>query len=323
MFAITWSYPFAIYCHEMRPYQRRLPRIGRIRHEPTCRPMKSGTPNKSGKRDKIDIPRSGRLETGCRLLCIAMIVLREALIRLAGSRSLLLLGDTLVLDRWRWVEQRLPAPPASLVDVGCGNGWLAINCSRLGYGALGLGWNGPDLAKAKDRAARFGSAARFEVQDVRTLSARRDLTERFDIVTCLETIEHVLDDARLMVSLANILRPGGQLILTTPNEAYIPMDAGDAGPFSRVEDGGHVRKGYTADRLRFLTAQAGLEITEIGFCSSWYSQRVTGLLRRLNRYLGYVPAWAVTLPLRAVPTSARWRRRYPSYSICVSAIKSQ
>ena len=250
-----------------------------------------------------------------------MLVFREALVRLAGPRSLLLLGDTMVLDRWRWVEQRLPAPPASLVDVGCGNGWLAINCSLLGHDALGLGWDGSDLAKAKDRAARFGSAARFEVQDVRTLSARHDLKEKFDIVTCLETIEHILDDAGLMVSLAHILRPGGHLILTTPNEAYIPIDAGDVGPFSRVEDGGHVRKGYTADRLRFLTAQAGLEITEIGFCSSWYSQRVTGLLRCLHRYLGYGPAWVATLPLRVVPTSAGWHGRYPSYSICMSAIK--
>src|ERR1035441_5132236 len=186
-----------------------------------------------------------------------MTIFREALVRLAGPRSLLLLGDTTVLDRWRWVKQRLPAAPASLADVGCGNGWLAINCSRLGYGTLGLGWDGPDLAKAKDRAASFGSNARFEVQDVRTLSERHDLKEKFDIVTCLETIEHLLDDAGLMASLANLLRPGGRLILTTPSEAYIPIDAGDDGPFSKAEDGGHVRKGYTADQLRLLTTQAG------------------------------------------------------------------
>lgn len=227
----------------------------------------------------------------------------------------------MVLDRWRWIEPRLPEPPASLVDVGCGNGWLAINCTRLGYRALGLGWDGPDLAKAKDRAGMFGSDARFEVQDVRTLSARQDLKGSFDIATCLETIEHVLDDAGVMVSLANILRPGGRLILTTPNEAYIPIDARDSGPFSVVEDGGHVRKGYTAERLRLLAVEAGLEITEIGFCSPWYSQRITGLLRCLSRYLGYGPAWAATLPCRFAPMSAAWNRRYPSYSICMSAIK--
>lgn len=250
-----------------------------------------------------------------------MIVFREALIRLAGSRSLLLLGDTTVLDRWRWVNQRLPSAPASLADVGCGNGWLAINCSRLGSGTLGLGWDGPDMAKANNRAAGFGSNARFEVQDVRTLSNRHDLKEKFDIVTRLEAIEHVLEAAGLMVSLANILRPGGRLILITPNEAHIPVDAGDAGPFSRVENGGHVRKGCTADQLRLLTAQAGLEITEIGFRSAWFSQRVTGLVRCFKRYFRYSPAWAMTLPLRAVPASAGWRRTYPSHTIRMSAVK--
>ena len=170
--------------------------------------------------DKIDILLLGQQETGRRLLCFAMGGIQEALIRLAGPRSLLLLGDTMVVDRWRWVEPRLPARPASLVDVGCGNGWLAINCSRRGYRTLGLGWDGPDLAKAKKRAANLGSDACFEVQDVRTLSARHDLKESFDIATCLETIEHVLDDTALMVSLATILRPGGRLILTTPNEEY-------------------------------------------------------------------------------------------------------
>jgi SAM-dependent methyltransferase len=247
---------------------------------------------------------------------------QEALIRLIGPRSLLLLGDTLVLDRWRWIKPRLPASPASLVDVGCGNGWLAINCSGLGYRTLGLGWDGADLARARGRAARLGSDAQFEVQDVRALSARHDLKESFDIATCFETIEHILDDAGVMASLANILRPGGRLFLTTPNEAYIPIDAGDSGPFSVVEDGGHVRKGYTGERLQFLAVQAGLEITEIGFCSSWYSQRITGLIRYLSRYLGYGPAWALTLPFRLVPTSANWHKGYPPYSICMSAIKS-
>ena len=267
--------------------------------------------------------RSGRRRTLCRLPCIAMGNFQEALIRLVGPRSLLLLGDTLVLDRWQWIKPRLPGSPASLIDVGCGNGWLAINCSRLGYRVIGLGWDGADLAKAKDRAARLGSDARFEVQDVRTLSARHDLKESFDIATCLETIEHILDDADVMVSLANILRPGGRLFLTTPNEAYIPIDTGDTGPFSVVEDGGHVRKGYNAERLRFLAAQAGLEIAEIGFCSSWYSQRITGLLRHTQSTSWLRSGiWAVTLPFRLVPTSTRWHRGFPPYSICMSAIKS-
>lgn len=258
-----------------------------------------------------------------RLFLRTMGTLQNTSIRWAGPRSLLLLGDPFVLDRWRWLRSHLPPAPASLIDVGCGNGWLAINCSSLGYRTLGIGWEGPDLAKARKRATALGSEARFEVQDVRTLSARYDLKECFDIATCFETIEHVIDDEGLMRSLASILRPGGQLILTTPSQDYIPMDSGDAGPFSEVEDGGHVRKGYTSERLGYLAEQAGLEVTEIGFCSGWSSQKVTTLLRDLNRCFGYGLAWALTLPLRLIPPLLDSREQaHPPYSICMLATKA-
>jgi SAM-dependent methyltransferase len=192
----------------------------------------------------------------------------------------------------------------------------------LGYHTLGIGWEGPDLEKAKKRAAAFGSSARFEVQDVRSLSARYDLKECFDVATCFETIEHIIDDLEVMRSLANSLRPGGRLVLTTPNQEYIPMDAGDAGPFSEIEDGQHVRKGYTPERLNYLTEQAGLEVREIGFCSGWSSQKVTALLRGLTRRIGYGPAWALTLPLRLVPPLFdNGEQVHPPYSICMLATK--
>jgi 2-polyprenyl-3-methyl-5-hydroxy-6-metoxy-1,4-benzoquinol methylase len=251
-----------------------------------------------------------------------MNALKNASIRLAGPRSLLLLGDTLVLDRWRWLRSRLPAAPASLIDVGCGNGWLAINCSSLGYRTLGVGWAGSDLEKARKRATVFRTDASFEVQDARTLSTRYDLKECFDVATCCETIEHIIDDAELMRSLASTLRPSGRLILTTPNQDYVPMDAGDAGPFREIEDGGHVRKGYTPERLSYLAEQAGLEVAEIGFCSGWSSQKVTTLLRALTRRIGYGSAWALTLPLRLVPPLLDSRdQAHPAYSICMLATK--
>ena len=252
-----------------------------------------------------------------------MSILKRAFIRLVGPRALLFLGDTLVFDRWIWLQSRLPSPPASLIDVGCGNGWLALNCSRLGYRTLGVGWDGPDLQKARKRAAELGSEARFEVQDVRTLSTRYEFKECFDIATCFETIEHILDDAKVMQSLASVLRPGGLLVLTTPSYEYIPMDAGDAGPFSEVEDGRHVRKGYTPERLTYLAEQAGLKVTDIGFCSGWASQKITALLRGLSRRIGYGPAWALTFPLRLIPPLLDNRdHTYPRYSICMLATKT-
>ena len=96
------------------------------------------------------IRHSGGRELCLRLLLRTMSISKSAFIRLLGPRALLFLGDTLVFDRWIWLQSRLPPPPASLIDVGCGNGWLALNCSRLGYRTLGIGWDGPDLQKGTE-----------------------------------------------------------------------------------------------------------------------------------------------------------------------------
>lgn len=100
------------------------------------------------------------------------------------------------------------------------------------------------------------------------------------------------------------------------------MDAGDAGPFSEIENGQHVRKGYTPERLSYLAEQAGLKVAEIGFCSGWSSQKVTTLLRHLSRRIGYGPAWALTLPLRLIPPLFDNREQtHPAYTICMMATK--
>ena len=263
-----------------------------------------------------------RASNWCQVQSSTMRLLKSLGVRLGGARSLLFLGDSLVIDRWRWIRKHLPRDSMLLVDAGCGNGWLAINCARLGHQTLGLGSNESDIARARVRAEVLRSNARFEVQDLRELAGRDDLKASFDVVTCTEVIEHILDDSGLISDLAALLRPGGRLLLTTPNADYVPVDDGDAGPFVAVEDGRHVRKGYSADELREIAESASLRVEEISYCSGRESQRLTRLLRRLTRSIGYGPAWALTLPLRVLPlTIERPTPDYPPYTICIEAFK--
>jgi SAM-dependent methyltransferase len=255
------------------------------------------------------------------------VINRSALVKLVGFPATLIHGDPLVLDRWLWLRRHLPKTRnrEHLLDVGCGTGAFSIGASLRGYRALGLSWNNRNQSVAEERAALCtASAADFEILDIRELDHRTDLLGNFDVVICFETIEHVLDDFKLMSSMAACLKPGGRLLLTTPYLLYIAISVGDTGPFSTDESGWHVRRGYNKAMLEELCHYAGLKVEHISYCSGYFSQKVTAIMRRLST-INAPLAWVITLPLRLLPplldpiiTSVL---RWPHYSICLEAYK--
>jgi SAM-dependent methyltransferase len=229
--------------------------------------------------------------------------MKSLLVKIFGFPATLLHSDTTVWDRWRWLKARLPEPGPlkALLEVGCGTGAFTIGAARLGYRATGLSWDLQNQRVAAERAAICGAeSANFIVGDARRLDEDKDLAAKFDVVICLECIEHILDDRKLMKDLASCLKEGGQLLLTTPNVNYRPLTAKDNGPWSTIEDGGHVRKGYSEERLRELCRSSGLCVKEVSYCSGLLSQKITRIYR-LCANINRVVAWLIILPLRVFP----------------------
>lgn len=104
--------------------------------------------------------------------------------------------------------------PLRILDVGCGDGL----CTRLtadlaaGHSVIGLDWAAAPLAQARDRGLTLvrgslgGSGLPFAAQSV-------------DVVILSEVIEHLVDTDAALAELHRVLRPGGHLILSTPNLA--------------------------------------------------------------------------------------------------------
>jgi 2-polyprenyl-3-methyl-5-hydroxy-6-metoxy-1,4-benzoquinol methylase len=240
--------------------------------------------------------------------------------------ALLRTWDTMVPDRWRWLSRHLPPVHDGdrLLDVGCGAGGFTLGAALFGYRALGITLSADDQKRASRRAHRLGTNAEFRVLDARVLDQADELKSAFSVVVLCEVIEHVLDDRRLVRAAAGCLAPGGRLLLTTPNFDYRAIVPEHDGPFSLVEDGGHVRRGYTRAELVALCEEAGLVVNEVGSCSGLLSQKatwVTYTVGRSNENLARV----LTAPLHPLVSIldeplTRWVN-WPPYSFCVDATK--
>jgi 2-polyprenyl-6-hydroxyphenyl methylase/3-demethylubiquinone-9 3-methyltransferase len=117
--------------------------------------------------------------------------------------------------RARFVAERASLAGARVLDVGCGGGLLCETLARAGAHVTGI-----DLAPGMIEVARLHAAAqnltidyRLEDAQALALSARA----QFDVVTCMEMLEHVPQPAATLAALARLVRPGGALFVSTIN----------------------------------------------------------------------------------------------------------
>jgi SAM-dependent methyltransferase len=215
---------------------------------------------------------------------------------LFGVRGLLYQHDPPTYDRWLWLRRVLDRQPGWVLDAGSGSGAFAMYTASIGHRAIGLSFDAEANRVATHRAQLLElERVRFDTADLRRLDQLAPSLGRFDQILCLETIEHLWDDQKLIHDISRLLVPGGRLYLTTPTAGHRPL-LGEQ--LSSTEDGGHVRWGYTAERIEELLRDAGIRVRSVDYLSGVVTQRITNLSRRLAKRLGVHAAWALTAPVR-------------------------
>jgi 2-polyprenyl-6-hydroxyphenyl methylase/3-demethylubiquinone-9 3-methyltransferase len=117
--------------------------------------------------------------------------------------------------RAEFVASRAPLRGQRVVDVGCGGGLMAEALHRAGARVTAV-----DLAPSMIEVARLHALEQGFDIDYRVASSTDLLaadTGAFDVVTCMEMLEHVPDPDRTLAELGRLLRPGGALFVSTIN----------------------------------------------------------------------------------------------------------
>jgi 2-polyprenyl-6-hydroxyphenyl methylase / 3-demethylubiquinone-9 3-methyltransferase len=115
--------------------------------------------------------------------------------------------------RTDYIAARSELAGARVLDVGCGGGLLAEALARKGASVTGIDLAPGMIEAARLHAAESALAIDYQLQDAAKLVGK----VRFDVVCCMEMLEHVADPAAFMATLMQLVRPGGEVFVSTVN----------------------------------------------------------------------------------------------------------
>ncbi|MEH6638233.1 MAG: bifunctional 2-polyprenyl-6-hydroxyphenol methylase/3-demethylubiquinol 3-O-methyltransferase UbiG [Porticoccaceae bacterium] len=119
--------------------------------------------------------------------------------------------------RANWIDARAPVAERRVLDVGCGGGILAESLAQRGADVTGI-----DMGEAPLSVARLHGIESNTNVNYRQITAEalaEEMPGTFDIVTCLEMLEHVPDPSSIVRACATLAKPGGHVFFSTINRS--------------------------------------------------------------------------------------------------------
>jgi len=197
---------------------------------------------------------------------------------------------------------RLALPPgARILDAGCGSGRTLVELANYGGEVCGIELNSDAAELARARGLGDVQVGRLEELPWEDGA--------FDLITCLDVIEHVPDDVTALVELRRVVAPGGWLLVTVP--AYQAL-------WSRHDEANHHYRRYSRSMLRAAARQAGWQIERVSSFNSLLlapaaavrlAQRRMGTRNGHSSDLDMGPAWLNDVLERPMALEASWLGR--------------
>lgn len=167
--------------------------------------------------------------------------------------------------RANYIDQRSPVAERKVIDVGCGGGILAESLAQRGADVTGIDMGEAPLSVARLHALEMGVTMTYERSTAEDKA--QQCPGNFDIVTCMEMLEHVPDPSSVVQACADMVKPGGDVYFSTINrnpKAYAFAIIGAEYLLKMLPKGTHdYDKFIRPSELAHWLRNAGLELQNI------------------------------------------------------------
>ena len=163
--------------------------------------------------------------------------------------------------RLEWIAAHAPLEGAAVLDIGCGGGILTEAMARRGARVTGI-----DLSENALRVAQLHlHESKLDIRYEK--SSAEDFSGEFDVVTCMELLEHVPEPANMVAACARLVRPGGQVFFSTINrnpKSYLFAVVGAEYVLGLLPKGTHdYQRFIKPSELSRWSRDAGLRVDEL------------------------------------------------------------
>jgi 2-polyprenyl-6-hydroxyphenyl methylase/3-demethylubiquinone-9 3-methyltransferase len=167
--------------------------------------------------------------------------------------------------RLDWIDQSIGLAGKRILDVGCGGGLLSEGMAARGANVTGIDLSEKPLGVAKLHLLESGQKVDYRKISVEQLA--EEMPGAFDAVTCLEMLEHVPNPSSVIAACARLVKPGGQVFLSTLNrnpKSYLFAVIGAEYVMNMLPKGTHdYAKFIKPSELARWAKQSGLEPEEV------------------------------------------------------------
>ena len=117
--------------------------------------------------------------------------------------------------RIEWIDRHVKLAGKTVLDIGCGGGILAESMAERGAMVTGIDLSEKALGVARLHLLESGNKVDYQYRSAEELA--KSSATRFDIVTCMEMLEHVPEPASVVAACAALVKPGGHVFFSTIN----------------------------------------------------------------------------------------------------------